>query len=386
MYFLENDSPYDTARRFFNQQRVLCDCIMMEITEADASIKALAERSGKGCGPQTVVTTVEELPAPWDSIRSFRDYHFNCTPTKAKTKFIAIVDYLTNHDAMRRTGFNMLRAVNKVVMKAMACVGTFESKIPKFSLSQSPAEIWGSPCSSRDSMESRSSRSDKSSDNKYLRTRRFQPINVFSPLTAPTSPFDLKPDVLPGFPSGRGFQPISHDSSQMDWLNDFDTITAEVCSNEVLSGHAQDLGLPPCESSCDSIWSTTFDEDQMDFEEFPSPMSHESLPASSTITPESDDLTDWEDFVNDFGHEDDSSILSCNQASSIPMQSDDTQLSSPILPALSKYPLPHIYSSPWLMPSTSSIPQNRMSYNQQFLAPTSMHDQFFTLNRPMSFY
>lgn len=128
MYFLENDSPFDTARRFFNQQRVLCDCIMAEVADADVRIRSLAEFYGRG--RQTAIASIDVLSAPWNSIQNFREYHLNCTPSKNKAKFVAIMNLLIGNAAIKRVGSDLLTVINTVVTKALTYVGAFEASWP----------------------------------------------------------------------------------------------------------------------------------------------------------------------------------------------------------------------------------------------------------------
>lgn len=126
VYFLANDTPIDSARRYFHQQRELCDAILAEIAVADEQIQTLVGGSPNRMQRTLVEARVTNLPEPWMDLQSFSSYHQNATPTKAKQKFLRIVDLLVNNPAVYAFQCDMINIVNHVLIKVMACQGLFE--------------------------------------------------------------------------------------------------------------------------------------------------------------------------------------------------------------------------------------------------------------------
>lgn len=144
VYFLENDQPIESARRYFHQQRVLSESIMAEITTADAEIKA-------NFGAQLPVEVfIDNLEPPWNSLRNFRELHTNSTPTKAKQKYLSVLDLLTNHHTVTSLQGNMTMILSQTVTRVMACWSSFE-------------EALGPPPSSSPALSRRSMSADSSS-------------------------------------------------------------------------------------------------------------------------------------------------------------------------------------------------------------------------------
>jgi hypothetical protein len=123
VYLLENDQPIETARRYFHQQRVLSESIMAEITIADAEIKA-------NFGPMLPVEVfIHSLEPPWDTIHSFQQLHTNSTPTKAKQKYLAVLDLLINHHTITSLQSNMLMILSQTVTRVINCWASFEEAL-----------------------------------------------------------------------------------------------------------------------------------------------------------------------------------------------------------------------------------------------------------------
>lgn len=130
IYFLRNEVPIDSARRYFHQQRELCDAVSAEIKAAFAKLRdgMVAEQevqSNRHCFGANVIVDVAvgTIPYPWDSFESFRSFHLKSTPTKAKQKYLAIVEHLTHHRTLAEFGFNISVIINEVLAKVMACTG-----------------------------------------------------------------------------------------------------------------------------------------------------------------------------------------------------------------------------------------------------------------------
>lgn len=101
---------------------------MAEVADADVRIRSLAELYGRG--RQTPIASIDVLSAPWNSIENFREYHLNCTPSKNKAKFVAIMNLLIGNAAIKRVGSDLLTVINTVVTKALTYVGAFEASWP----------------------------------------------------------------------------------------------------------------------------------------------------------------------------------------------------------------------------------------------------------------
>lgn len=126
IFFLINDMPIESARRYFHQQRELCDAIMSEISFANEQLRTLLSfRNGVDSHSICVETFVQQLSYPWDNLDSFRSFHQKSTPTKAKRKFLEIVKNLSNHSAMGSFNFDLLSISNQVLFKVLASQGYF---------------------------------------------------------------------------------------------------------------------------------------------------------------------------------------------------------------------------------------------------------------------
>eukprot|EP01033_Poteriospumella_lacustris_P017554 gene17554-12562_t len=127
IYFLRNEVPIDSARRYFHQQRELCDAVSAEIKAAFAKLRdeMMDEQELQSnrhyLGANVIVdVAVDTIPYPWDSFESFRSFHLKSTPTKAKQKYLAIVAHLTHHQTLAEFGFNIPVIINEVLAKVMA--------------------------------------------------------------------------------------------------------------------------------------------------------------------------------------------------------------------------------------------------------------------------
>ena len=143
IYFLRNEVPIDSARRYFHQQRELCDAVSAEIKAAFAKLRdeMMVEQELQSnrhyLGANVIVdVAVDTIPYPWDSFESFRSFHLKSTPTKAKQKYLAIVAHLTHHQTLAEFGFNIPVIINEVLAKVMACTGlspALSSVVPRSS-------------------------------------------------------------------------------------------------------------------------------------------------------------------------------------------------------------------------------------------------------------
>lgn len=117
IYLLNEHHPTTTIRRYFNQHRVLCESITAELRAASTSYHELSEVDFDNlCGDISVVF----LPIHWVSLASFREYHLNNAPTKARTKFLSVLDTLTTHPCIRDCLSDLPYVLKKVVLKVIS--------------------------------------------------------------------------------------------------------------------------------------------------------------------------------------------------------------------------------------------------------------------------
>lgn len=117
IYLLNEHHPTTTIRRYFNQHRVLCESIKAELRAASTSYHELSEVDFDNiCGDISVVF----LPIHWVSLASFREYHLNNAPTKARAKFLSVLDTLTTHPCIRDCLNDLPYVLKKVVLKVIS--------------------------------------------------------------------------------------------------------------------------------------------------------------------------------------------------------------------------------------------------------------------------
>lgn len=151
IFFLVNDLPIESARRYFHQQRELCDVILSEISYAYEQLQELVScRKIVDISSICVEAIVRELSYPWNNLDSFRSFHHKSTPTKAKRKFLEIVKVLSNHTAMRSYNFDMLSISNQVLIKVLASRGycrygdndgTYENQFVEMDVDATPSQL-----------------------------------------------------------------------------------------------------------------------------------------------------------------------------------------------------------------------------------------------------
>lgn len=129
VYILDNDN-LGLSRRFFHQQRVLTDSIVRELSLGEL-------RATELLGGETVVwkalldVSVDTPPYPWDSVSSFRKFHGDHSPTKAKKKFMSVLDCLLDSSVLRECHYDLPRILNKVILKVMSWKGRLDGSMPQ---------------------------------------------------------------------------------------------------------------------------------------------------------------------------------------------------------------------------------------------------------------
>lgn len=116
IYYLTNYSPPESARRFFNQHKVLSECVLKEIKLAE---EQLSFSNNIFSINYFVEVSVDRLESPWNSLENFRNLMSRSTPCKAKLKYLEIVRLLCSHESLLNMNGNMLLIINKVVTKIL---------------------------------------------------------------------------------------------------------------------------------------------------------------------------------------------------------------------------------------------------------------------------
>jgi hypothetical protein len=127
IHYLDNFANLDYAKRIFHQRRVLSEIVLSEIAAAEIDLQNQMQQHGLTDKTIFVEAVVQSLHYPWDSAHHFNEYHQSSTPTKARQKFLKIVDILLTHPVMNNFHQDMLQFINAVVAKIMASRGLFES-------------------------------------------------------------------------------------------------------------------------------------------------------------------------------------------------------------------------------------------------------------------
>eukprot|EP00601_Ochromonadales_sp_CCMP2298_P004971 CAMPEP_0173191146 /NCGR_PEP_ID=MMETSP1141-20130122/12728_1 /TAXON_ID=483371 /ORGANISM="non described non described, Strain CCMP2298" /LENGTH=271 /DNA_ID=CAMNT_0014115313 /DNA_START=163 /DNA_END=975 /DNA_ORIENTATION=- len=93
------------SRRKFNQQKVLCECILQEIDSLDPD----ADKS-------QVFAVVDSTWSDLSALRTFLDSN---APYKSKDKYFFIMNVLLSHQVLAELNFNLEEAVNVAVRKIL---------------------------------------------------------------------------------------------------------------------------------------------------------------------------------------------------------------------------------------------------------------------------
>ena len=96
------------ARRKFNQQQILCDCINSEIGEVYSD----------SFSSEIPVHAV--LDQHWLDVGSLRQFLEQNAPYKSKEKYLGILDILLSHKAIEALNFDMERCINVAITKILS--------------------------------------------------------------------------------------------------------------------------------------------------------------------------------------------------------------------------------------------------------------------------
>lgn len=146
---LDFDSFNLAARRKFNQQQVLCDCIKAEL--ADNGIpEDLYENT----------TLAATMDSNWCDLKILRNFLERNAPYKSKEKYLGILDILLNHKVIEKQGFDISKCINMAINKIISCANKRPSRRQvvvapalksKRVMSMKPSQATSSAATSRES-------------------------------------------------------------------------------------------------------------------------------------------------------------------------------------------------------------------------------------------
>lgn len=229
IYILSAHPQTTTVRRYFNQQRVLCDCIIAELNAADRTqIEVSQADFDNFVGDISVVS----LPIQWVSLESFREYHSNNAPTKARTKFLSVLESLTTHPCIMECFGDLSTVLKKVVLKVIADHG-FSDAPQLASLPTSMPSV---------SLTSQSPHSPRSPSRRSMSIDSGMEANLFmsTRLSSQTSPTKWLQKLSQPSPAFHQQYPLSHlpYPSRPPFLDDC-TNMAQFLRNPFTSGQIQ---------------------------------------------------------------------------------------------------------------------------------------------------
>jgi hypothetical protein len=235
VYLLNASNPTTTIRRYFNQHRVLCDSILAELHAARTSHHNMSELDFDNlCGNISVVC----LPLRWMSLASFEEYHVNNAPTKARAKFLSVLNTLTTHACIRECSGDLLYVLKKVVLKVISDHGMADASsyvVPK------PAQsILHCPSPRSPRSPSRRSMSIDSGieANMFLNTRNSSfsippPLPATSGISFPGAPF-MSNQLPPTTPSQRApGGTVLNDTGEISFMGRFADLPAQLTSGDI---------------------------------------------------------------------------------------------------------------------------------------------------------
>jgi hypothetical protein len=95
------------ARRKFNQQQILCECINAEVFE----------QYPDNYPPQQEAVIIVRVDAMWSDLSLLAEYLEANAPYKSKDKYKSILGILSNHTVLENLDYDMDRAINMAVAK-----------------------------------------------------------------------------------------------------------------------------------------------------------------------------------------------------------------------------------------------------------------------------
>lgn len=98
------------ARRKFNQQQILADCLRAALEE-----QGIVEASDGSFGTISVT-----LDSSWQDMKSLRNFLERNAPYKSKEKYLGILDILLSHKVIRAHAFDIERSINAAIAKALS--------------------------------------------------------------------------------------------------------------------------------------------------------------------------------------------------------------------------------------------------------------------------
>lgn len=99
------------ARRKFNQQQVLYECLKAELEE-----KGIEESKEDG----SAATITATLDACWHDMKAVRNFLEKSAPYKSKDKYWGIMDHLLGHKAIQTRGGDIAKCINAAIAKILA--------------------------------------------------------------------------------------------------------------------------------------------------------------------------------------------------------------------------------------------------------------------------
>lgn len=97
------------ARRKFNQQQILFDCIKAELAENGVHEDI--------CENETLTAS---LDTNWSDLKLLRKFLENNAPYKSKEKYLGILDILLSHQVIELQGFDIARCINTAINKILS--------------------------------------------------------------------------------------------------------------------------------------------------------------------------------------------------------------------------------------------------------------------------
>ena len=111
MGILDFESFNLAARRKFNQQKILCDCIKEELED-----NGIYEDKDDGTYGDIHVG----VDNTWKDMKSLRTYLENNAPYKSKEKYHGILDILLSHKVIQSIGFDIVKTIDAAIAKMLS--------------------------------------------------------------------------------------------------------------------------------------------------------------------------------------------------------------------------------------------------------------------------
>jgi hypothetical protein len=282
IYLLNTSNPTTTIRRYFNQHRVLSDSILAELRAANISHHRMSKVDFDLCGDISVIC----LPLPWMSLASFEDHHVNNAPTKARTKFLSVLNTLTEHACIKECSGNLLYVLKKVVLKVIFDHGMTDASSYVVPIPAQPVLHCPSPRSPRSPSRRSMSMDSGMEANMFLNTRN----------SALSIPFPSQLTVTPGISSpgasycSNQLPPTSPDERNPTNLADEISFTQRFMGRSSLYALG---GIGACSFPLSTSASSTsqLEKELKSSSYMRHPMSEYSTLSTETVCQESDNIT-----------------------------------------------------------------------------------------------